>query len=253
LLFLFLIRRSRRDDDGPNGLVLAGIGSPGPAMGGSQGRGAPPIASTTAASVAVVDAVAAPAKRRGRPRPAAVAGAVADVAEPTADATEVADEDAVIDEDRPLAHVRQAARTAPSAPPADLPSPEPPIVDDATGAFAAAVAARQPKKKRGKEPAAQARAEAPAEEPAAATPTSTKAAAASTAKTFAKAAAKGVERARITYRQVRISSEPDLVQSVELGRLDRGDEVELVESFEGFLRVRTPDGVTGWIVRHTIA
>ena len=72
-------------------------------------------------------------------------------------------------------------------------------------------------------------------------------------RTFAKKPAKGVERAKITYRQVRISSEPDVVQSVELGRLDRGDEVEILESFQGYLRVRTPDDITGWIVRHTIA
>ena len=37
-------------------------------------------------------------------------------------------------------------------------------------------------------------------------------------------------------------------RSVELGRLDRGDEVEILESHEGFLRVRTPDDITGWIL-----
>ena len=65
-------------------------------------------------------------------------------------------------------------------------------------------------------------------------------------------ATKGVERAHVTYRRVRIGSEPDDVRSVELARLDRGDEVEILESHEGFLRVRTPDGVTGWIQRHTV-
>ena len=55
----------------------------------------------------------------------------------------------------------------------------------------------------------------------------------------------------VGYRRVRISSEPDAVRSVELGRLDRGDEVEILESHEGFLRVRTPDDITGWILRHT--
>ena len=71
-------------------------------------------------------------------------------------------------------------------------------------------------------------------------------------RTFAKPPAKDAERAKIAYRRVRISSRPDAVRSRELGRLDRGDEVEIVDSYEGFLQVRTPDGITGWIPRHTI-
>jgi hypothetical protein len=71
-------------------------------------------------------------------------------------------------------------------------------------------------------------------------------------RTFDKPPAKGTERAKIGYRRVRISSKPDAVRSVELGRLDRGDEVEIVDSYEGFLQIRTPDGITGWILRHTI-
>ena len=78
------------------------------------------------------------------------------------------------------------------------------------------------------------------------------AAAAATVRTFDGPAAKGTSRAKVGYRQVRISSEPDAVRSTELGRLDRGDEVEILESHEGFLRVRTPDEITGWILRHTI-
>ncbi|MEA2620836.1 MAG: hypothetical protein QOC97_1609 [Chloroflexota bacterium] len=69
---------------------------------------------------------------------------------------------------------------------------------------------------------------------------------------FAVPPKKGVERARVGYRRVRISSEPDAVRSVELGRLDRGDEVEILDSSEGFLHIRTPDDITGWILRHTI-
>jgi hypothetical protein len=42
------------------------------------------------------------------------------------------------------------------------------------------------------------------------------------------------------------------LRSDELGRLDRGDEVEILGSHEAFLQVRTPDNVTGWILRHTI-
>ena len=77
-------------------------------------------------------------------------------------------------------------------------------------------------------------------------------AAAAAVKTFDKPPPKGVERAKVGYRRVRISSEPDAVRSIELGRLDRGDEVEILESHEGFLQVRTPDDITGWILRHTI-
>jgi hypothetical protein len=78
------------------------------------------------------------------------------------------------------------------------------------------------------------------------------AAVASSVRTFGKPPPKGVERAKVGYRRVRISSEPDAVRSVELGRLDRGDEVEILESHEGFLRIRTPDDITGWILRHTV-
>jgi hypothetical protein len=69
---------------------------------------------------------------------------------------------------------------------------------------------------------------------------------------FSAAPAKGVERVKVGYRRVRLSSKPDAVRSVELGRLERGDEVEIIESYEGFLRVQTPGGVTGWIQRHTV-
>jgi hypothetical protein len=78
------------------------------------------------------------------------------------------------------------------------------------------------------------------------------AAAAAERRTFDAPPAKGVSRAKVGYRRVRISSEPDAVRSAELGRLDRGDEVEILESHEGFLQVRTPDNIVGWILRHTI-
>ena len=71
-------------------------------------------------------------------------------------------------------------------------------------------------------------------------------------RTFDKPAAKGIERAKIGYRRVRISSKPDSVRSVERGRLERGDEVEILDSYEGYLEIRTPDGITGWILPHTI-
>jgi len=75
---------------------------------------------------------------------------------------------------------------------------------------------------------------------------------ASPPRTFEKPPAKGIERAKIGYRRVRISSKPDSVRSVERGRLERGDEVEILDSYEGYLEIRTPDGITGWILRHTI-
>jgi SH3-like domain-containing protein len=71
-------------------------------------------------------------------------------------------------------------------------------------------------------------------------------------RTFDKPPIKGVERAKIGYRRVRISNKPDAVRSVERGRLERGDEVEILDSYEGYLEIRTADGLTGWILRHTI-
>ena len=64
--------------------------------------------------------------------------------------------------------------------------------------------------------------------------------------------AKGVERLTINYRRVRVSEGPDEVNTRELGRLDRGDEVEVIGSYEGFLQVQAPDGLTGWIPRLAI-
>ena len=69
---------------------------------------------------------------------------------------------------------------------------------------------------------------------------------------FDKPAAKDAQRTTVGYRQVRLSDAANDVGSRELARLDRGDEVEIVDSFEGFLQVRTPDGMTGWIPRQTI-
>ena len=72
------------------------------------------------------------------------------------------------------------------------------------------------------------------------------------ARVFDRPPAKGVERAKVGYRRVRISSKPDAIRSVERGRLERGDEIEILDSYEGFLEIRTPDGISGWILRHTI-
>jgi hypothetical protein len=72
------------------------------------------------------------------------------------------------------------------------------------------------------------------------------------ARTFDKPPADGAERVRVGYHGVRVSARPDAFHSTSLGRLDRGDEVEILDSYEGFLQVRTPDDITGWIPRHTI-
>ena len=149
---------------------------------------------------------------------------------------------APVDEDRPLAHVRKNTPKAPVATPVDVPVPPPaPVADEAgIGAFAAAVAAeagedeedqggprghdarggRGPRCRRGPRPARSPRLPLPGRSP--------------------RSPPRASSARKISYRQVRISSEPDVVQSVELGRLDRGDEVEILESYQGYLRVRTP-------------
>lgn len=59
----------------------------------------------------------------------------------------------------------------------------------------------------------------------------------------------GVERRTIAYRLVRVSDAPDEIRSQEVGRVDRGDEVEIVGEADGFLRIVTPWGVEGWVPR----
>ena len=65
--------------------------------------------------------------------------------------------------------------------------------------------------------------------------------------TFASGADRDVVRRNITYRLVRVSDAPDDLRSRELFRLDRGDEVEILGQESGFLQVRTPTGIVGWI------
>ncbi|MFL5750638.1 MAG: hypothetical protein ACJ767_08515, partial [Chloroflexota bacterium] len=64
--------------------------------------------------------------------------------------------------------------------------------------------------------------------------------------------ASGVERKTISYRFVRLSDGPDDLRSREVGRLDRGDEVEVVGEHEGMLQVRTATGLMGWVPRVVI-
>jgi hypothetical protein len=69
---------------------------------------------------------------------------------------------------------------------------------------------------------------------------------------FESSALAGADRRTIAYRLVRVSDAPDDIRSRELGRLDRGDEVEVIGEYEGYLQVRTPSGLEGWVPRVVI-
>jgi hypothetical protein len=66
---------------------------------------------------------------------------------------------------------------------------------------------------------------------------------------FARPPKAGVDRRVIAYRSVRVSAGPDELRTAELTRLDRRDEVEVIGEEAGSLRIRTPDGVEGWVPR----
>jgi hypothetical protein len=69
---------------------------------------------------------------------------------------------------------------------------------------------------------------------------------------FDAAAARNVERRTVGYRQVRISAGPDDVRTAEVGRIDRGDEIEVIGEDASYFRIRTPDGIEGWVPRYVI-
>jgi hypothetical protein len=62
----------------------------------------------------------------------------------------------------------------------------------------------------------------------------------------------GRERRRIKYRVVRLLDAPDELRSHEIGLLDEGDEVQLIERSGSFWRVHCPDGSQGWVHRMTL-
>jgi len=62
----------------------------------------------------------------------------------------------------------------------------------------------------------------------------------------------GRERRRIKYRVVRLLDAPDELRSHEIGLLDEGDEVQLIERSGSFWRVLCPDGSQGWVHRMTL-
>lgn len=60
------------------------------------------------------------------------------------------------------------------------------------------------------------------------------------------------ERRVIRYRLVRLLDAPDEFRASEIGVLDQGDEVELIETSGVYRLVRCPDGGQGWIHKMTL-
>jgi hypothetical protein len=68
--------------------------------------------------------------------------------------------------------------------------------------------------------------------------------------TFAAAApVAGHERRRIRYRVVRLLDGPDELTALDIGVLDEGDEVQLIERSGVYWFVLCPDGSQGWVHR----
>ncbi len=60
------------------------------------------------------------------------------------------------------------------------------------------------------------------------------------------------DRRQVVYRLVRMGTEPDEFAGEEVGRLDRGDEVEVLREEAGYCLVRTPLDAVGWVHRTTL-
>jgi hypothetical protein len=65
-------------------------------------------------------------------------------------------------------------------------------------------------------------------------------------------AVNALERRRIRYRLVSLLDMPDEVRGVEIGNLDEGDEVGLIEKRGTYWRVLCPDGREGWLHKMTL-
>ena len=61
------------------------------------------------------------------------------------------------------------------------------------------------------------------------------------------------ERRQIGYRLVRLLDSPDELRSTEIGIVDQGDEVQLLERHGAYWLVLCPDGRQGWVHRMTLA
>jgi hypothetical protein len=57
----------------------------------------------------------------------------------------------------------------------------------------------------------------------------------------------GRERRVIRYRVVRLLDSPDELRGAEIGYLDQGDEVQLLEKYGAYWLVASPDGQQGWL------
>jgi hypothetical protein len=57
----------------------------------------------------------------------------------------------------------------------------------------------------------------------------------------------GRERRVIRYRVVRLLDTPDELRGVEIGNLDQGDEVQLLDKYGAYCLVVAPDGQQGWL------
>ena len=62
-----------------------------------------------------------------------------------------------------------------------------------------------------------------------------------------------MERRRIRYRLVGLLDQPDDVRGIEIGTLDEGDEVVLLERRGTYWRVLCPDGREGWLHKMVLA
>jgi hypothetical protein len=62
----------------------------------------------------------------------------------------------------------------------------------------------------------------------------------------------GRERRVVRYRVVRLLDSPDELRGAELGYLDRGDEVQLLEKYGAYWLVLSPDGQQGWLHKMTL-
>jgi hypothetical protein len=61
------------------------------------------------------------------------------------------------------------------------------------------------------------------------------------------------ERRRISYRLVRLLDSPDELRSREIGIIDQGDEVQLLQRHGAYWLVLCPDGRQGWVHRMVLA
>ncbi len=63
----------------------------------------------------------------------------------------------------------------------------------------------------------------------------------------------GRERRVIRYRVVRLLDSPDELRGAEIGYLDQGDEVQLIEKYGAYWLVLSPDGQQGWLHKMTLS